>query len=153
MPPRLPNHIFTTFTELTLLVVLLWPAPVPVGHCHSDEGLGWSEQQLAVHLQTFHGGFTNADNWPSDWHWHWVYQVDTITGANDSSSRTQCDRLVDITNRDACVHPCGSRLDAWVWKNTIISPSVPMNRRHSFMTIGLLASRHSLPELLGVIRC
>ncbi len=153
MPPRLQKRFFAKFIELTLLVVMLCPAPVPVGHCHGEGGFDGSEQQMLLHFQTCHGGLANVDHWPSGWHWHWVLQMDTFIGGHDVGSKTQCDLVVDNTNFVACVLPCESKLDAWVWESTTISPSVPPSHRHSFTTIGLLASCHSLPELLGVIRC
>lgn len=153
MPAGLQKHISTPLTVLLLLTALTWPAPLPVGHCHSDGGLDWSEQQMMLHLQTCHGGFGNVCNWPTGWHWHWVMQLESGLGGNDAVSRIQCEPLVERTNRDVCCHPLKEPLDTWLGEDPSISPSVPMHRRHSFTTIGLLASRHSLPELLGVIRC
>ncbi|TWT94734.1 hypothetical protein [Stieleria varia] len=158
MPPRLHKRLSSAVSKLVLLSVVLWAAPVPMGHCHSDGGLGWSEQQMALHLQTCHGGLANADDWPSGWHWHWVLRMDTVMrvtdiGGDDSGSRALCIPSLDNMNFAASDHPCESKLDAWIWQSSIISPPVPMNHRHSFTTTGLLAFRHSLPELLGVIRC
>lgn len=153
MFPRLTHRALRTLIETLLLVLLLCPAPVPVGHSHSDLGSDWSSDQMAMHLQACHGGSANADNWPSGWHWHWSFQVDTDFVANQEASNVQCHLSPNEVSQAASTFVCESKLDAWVWKTTLSRPLVSIDRRHSFTNIALLSSRQSLPELFGILRC
>lgn len=153
MCPRPNRRALRTLSETFLLVLLLCPAPVPVGHSHSDPRSGWSTDQMAMHLQACHGGSANADNWPSGWHWHWSFQVDTDLVANQEISTAQCHLSLNDVSQVASTFVCESKLDTWVWKTTLSRPLVSIDRRHSFTNIALLSSRQSLPELFGILRC
>ena len=108
---------------------------------------------MTLHLQACHGDYANGNNWTSGWHWHWVFQADAVVGTDAGSLAVQCNPMVDENHRTPLDFVCESRLDAGVWKKTLLAPSVLMDRRHSFTTIALLPSRQSLPELLGIMRC
>lgn len=139
-------------TEILLLVLMMWPAPIPVGHRHSDYASPVTAEHLDEHLRCFHGGFSNSANWPDDWHWHWVYPVDRCANldADDVHSRPQ-----PWVSGRALEAPllCVSQLDRVALTQIIARPTIPFERQQSFLSVMLLRSGLSLPELLGVVRC
>lgn len=152
MPHRFNRLTLRTITGTMLLVLLLWPAPRPVGHRHGECGT-WSHEQMTKHLQFCHGGFANADNWPSDWHWHWCFPADPVVGMEGDTIAFRSILPVDGKAQMRFDAVCECHLDARVWQQTVKAQSIPAERRHSFTTTSLLMSRRSLPELLGVVRC
>ena len=153
MPARIHREDFNTLSTAMLLVLLLSTAPMPVGHCHSDHCSGWSSDQMALHLQTCHGGDANSGNWPSGWHWHWRFQVGSGIALHDGIATTQCDLILKESAQAPSNLDCESQWDAWVWKASVSTPPIPIDRRRSFTTTALLSSRQSLPALFGILRC
>jgi hypothetical protein len=139
-------------TEMLLLVLMLWPAPLPSGHCHSDPKVERTGHKLAEHLQRHHGGWENAANWPQDWHWHWTFSADRSIGLGVD----QTDRLANCNLADrhcqatdlVCLYRFGGLNLQCEHRLT----KVPSDRQYSFQAVALLASRQSLPELLGIMR-
>jgi len=151
MPSFLKSKNIREITEMLILVLIL--APVPGGHCHSDCDSIISSQQLTLHFQIYHGGPDNAGNWPEGWHLHWGFP------ANGESLKC-CDATVfgGEIMLFSCVHdPLDglevSHLNSWKFWRFFCHESVPDERQHSFLTVALLHSRQSLPELLGIMRC
>lgn len=142
-----------TLIEIPLLVLLLWPAPIPVGHDHGELTSRVSDQQLTWHLQCHHGGFANSDNWPTDWHWHWVFPSHGDVAVGGEVLVVQADQMVSGQRIDWLEPACVLRLECMSQQHLTVRLSIPANRQHSFQHVALLHSRQSLPELLGVIRC
>lgn len=136
-----------------LLGLLLWPAPIPVGHVHGDQVARLGDQQLLRHLCLHHGGLANAAQWPDDWHWHWVYPGDAYVGLGGEQATTDADWYsvapsveMPTLGGESLGQPASSaRIDS--------RPRLPRHLRYSFLSVAVLHSRQSLPEFLGVIRC
>lgn len=140
------------FTEMLLLVLMLWPAPAPNGHFHGNHNDHCADQHLVEHLKFHHGGLENAANWPEDWHWHWSFSRDGYVGLSG-------EQIVSQSERMPFVQRCELPEAVYVyWVGISESPkasqlaTIPENRRYSFQSVALFDSRQSLPELLGVMR-
>ncbi len=140
-------------TEITLLVLLLGPAPLPIGHCHGDAAVPASDQHLVQHLQLHHGGFANAQNWPDDWHWHWVCPGNGYVGVDGEEVVANTVPILSDPQIPLPEAAYWCRIDTGVLNRASLRPSIPEHRRHSFQFVALMHSRQSLPELLGIIRC
>lgn len=140
-------------TEIMLLVLMLWPAPIPVGHNHNELSLRVSDQQMDCHLKCHHGGFENSDRWPADWHWHWVFPMDGHEDLGGVELMVQTEQFSPGQRVDFPVSACVLRLESVSLKQFFARPCLPANRQHSFQNVALLHSRQSLPEFLGVVRC
>ncbi len=140
-------------TEIFLLVLMMWPAPIPVGHRHCDYSSRVSGMQMARHLQCCHGGFSNSGNWPNDWHWHWVYPTNPCGQLDFDEAQGRADQMVTGRPVDTFVSPRICLLDGLASSVRPVRPLIPLPRRYAFQTVALLHSRQSLPELLGVVRC
>lgn len=147
------NKPVRMLAEIVLLVLILWPAPIPVGHQHSDLSLRVSDQQMAWHLKCHHGGCENSGHWPTDWHLHWVFPMDGHQGLGGSEWVVQSDQMASAQQMDLPGPACISRLECVSSKQYFAKPSLPANCQHSFQNVAILHSRQSLPELLGVVRC
>ncbi len=140
-------------TEIVVLVLMLWSAPVPVGHCHGDCGPRVSNEQMSLHLQFYHGGIDNAKNWPNGWHLHWVFPSNGQIEADCEMTNGHDDQMLadlpgDLFNTDVV-----SVLESWqIWR-LCLRQSIPNDPHYSFQTVALLHCGQSLPELLGVMRC
>ena len=155
MPLMLRHRVTSprqSFTAMTLLLLMLWPAPIPIVHCHGDDALRVSDQQLVQHLVNHHGGFANAGEWPTQWHWHWVYTGDGYIGLTGEEVVSTGEQSI---SRPSFVLP---ELDG---VNPIESlplhrvgslAQVIAHRGYTFQSVALMHSRQSLPELLGIMR-
>ncbi|TWT75074.1 hypothetical protein CA85_03620 [Allorhodopirellula solitaria] len=155
MLPKFVRSSAPLLTEIVLLVLMAWPAPIPVGHRHSDYSSRVSDTQLAWHLHCYHGGCAEAGDRSSDWHWHWVYPADHYANL-EVGDVPQCVAPVVTGRLDAPLASPGiSSLDCLTSKDwrTLDRPSLPPQRQLSFQSAAVLHCRQSLPELLGVIRC
>ncbi len=153
MFPKFVRSPVPMLTEIILLALMMWPAPIPLGHRHCDYSSRVSGQQMARHLVCYHGGFSNSENWPNDWHWHWVYPTDHCGQLDGDDAQLRTDQIVMGRPLDTFVLPRISPLDCIASKVRLARPSIPLHRQHSFQCVALLHSRQSLPELLGVTRC
>ena len=153
MLPFIHHGTMRKLTQITLLVLMLWPAPVPVGHSHAGYAAQVSSQQMALHLQSCHGGFECSDSCPTDWHWHWMFPVHGYIDLGSEGVLAQSESMI-AGEHAAVIEPmCLSYLATRTLKQSFLLPSPRTNCAHSFQNVGLLNSRQSLPELLGVIRC
>ncbi|MEO8268905.1 MAG: hypothetical protein ABI557_04235 [Aureliella sp.] len=134
-------------------MLMLWAAPVPVGHCHSDFDSRVSAHQMVLHLQLYHGGIDNANNLPSGWHWHWVLPPNgqLRTGCDLTSARR--DRMLSSRADDLFGGIVVPHLDFWQHRLSYCKLVILDKHQHSFQTVALLHSGQSLPELLGIMRC
>ena len=153
MLPKFWPKPVRTLIETTLLVLMFWPAPIPVGHDHGDLTSQVSDQQLTWHLQCHHGGFANSDSWPTDWHWHWVFPADGCIGLGGEILAVQADQIMPRQRIAWLEATCVLPLEYVSQQQLVVRPSLTANCQHSFQHVALLHSRQSLPELLGVIRC
>lgn len=139
-------------TEIILLVLMLWPAPIPSVHYHSGPENGRADRYLVQHLELHHGGLENARHWPEDWHWHWSLSGDGYVGLIGEQVVAESEGLLDRRSWDLPLSVCSflvSRIDLGLEPRlATISPC----RQYSFQSVALLHSRQSLPELLGVMR-
>jgi hypothetical protein len=141
-------------TEIMLLVLVVWPAPIPRGHSHGDQDLLRTDRQLVEHLEFEHGGLDNACNWPDGWHWHWSYSRLSFVGLDGEHGVADPDGVLserpdELEPRDlACAYRTGG-LD--VAREAQLG-KIPPHRQYSFQSVALLSSRQSLPELLGIMR-
>ncbi|MGV3485473.1 MAG: hypothetical protein ACO1RT_13740 [Planctomycetaceae bacterium] len=142
----------TLLTEITLLVLMLWPAPVPVVHRHSDSGSRGADRQMVQHLQSHHGGASNAENWPDDWHWHWVCRGNAYVGLASDNAAATAAQMLPREPVDLAEVPCVDFIECLTWDQASSPPKLPEHRRYSFHSVALLSSGLSLPELLGVMR-
>ena len=109
------------------------------------------------HLQIHHGGSANADNWPSDRHWHWEFpshgeiawggQPDTIPAFEALFAEREHGFPI------ACVSPSSDWMLPIGLTVSLTDAFVSRYERPTFQTVGLLNSRQSLPQLLGIHRC
>ena len=151
MPPFWKSKCVRQIIEMFILVLLL--APTPVGHCHSDCVSDVSCQQMTSHLQIYHGGVDNAKNWPEGWHLHWVFSANgeivagcNLTTAGNHRMASSCsDELLDGVPVSLPI--------SWTLGQLFYHQLLPDEHQHSFLTVALLHSRLSLPELLGIMRC
>lgn len=153
MHPKSVTSTVRRLTEIFLLVSMMWPAPMPVGHRHSEYSPVASLQHLDQHLRCFHGGFSNSENWPDDWHWHWVYPADNCANLDVDDVHSRAERQILGRDIDLPTMPSVSRLERLALKQILARPPIPFDRQHSFQSAVLLRSGLSLPELLGVVRC
>lgn len=153
MFPKFRQKPVQTLTEIMLLVLMLWPAPILVGHDHGDLTSQISDQQLARHLQSHHGGLATSDLLPTQWHWHWVFPGDGYDGLGDEEIVAQADQMVRGQPMDSLEPAHLVRLQYVSPKESSVRPSVRIKRQPSFQHVALLHSRQSLPEYLGIIRC
>ncbi len=140
-------------TEITLLVLLAWPAPLAIGHRHEDLDKQVNEHDLVQHLHEHHGGFLNADHWPDGWHWHWFYPGDACIEVGGEELTAPADEMLTGPRFQlpAVQHWC--QFDSSILSRSMLRPKIPEHRRYSFQYVALVHSRQSLPELLGIIRC
>jgi hypothetical protein len=138
-----------------VLVILLWPGPVPVAHSHSDVAdtlVGTS--QLTRHLTWHHGGVSEAPEIPGGVHIHWVLRSEFFAGINAEEVllKADCDNLtlsyVEVESTDRVV-----ALDQVTSATFQVRQFTQCQSIDSFQLVGLLHCRQSLPELLGVMRC
>tara|TARA_A100001391_G_scaffold200756_2_gene186010 strand:- start:722 stop:1183 length:462 start_codon:yes stop_codon:yes gene_type:complete len=153
MFPKFARSPVPLLTEIILLALMMWPAPIPVGHRHSEYSSRVSDHQMACHLAFYHGGFSNSENWPNDWHWHWVYPAEHGGQTDVDNLRLSTGPMVVGRPLVPLAPPQISMLDCVQSTACFVRPSIPCQRQHSFQGAALLRSRQSLPELLGVIRC
>lgn len=150
------RNIFTPplrlLTETMLLVLMLWPAPVPIGHRHGDNELRAADQQMVQHLQSHHGGVANARNWPEDWHWHWVYPADGYIGLGGEEIVATTEPMLPSQPFNLPEMPRGCWIDSLTPDRASSFARIPEHRRYSFQSVALLHSRQSLPELLGIMQ-
>jgi len=151
MPSFWKSQYVRQITEILILVLLL--APIPVGHCHSLCDSDAKCQQMTSHLQIYHGGVENAKNWPEDWHVHWVFPSNGEIVAGCSISTVGSHRMVSSCCDDLFNGVFVSEPISWTLCELIYHQSLPEELQHSFLTVALLHSRQSLPELLGIMRC
>ncbi len=141
--------------ERLLLVVLLWSGPVPVAHSHSDAGDTFAAtKELCQHLSSQHGCWSSGHCDLDGWHIHWVLRSEAFAGINCEELILQTECTLDPANSNECFAPEPQiALDGnaiapdqgrWEIQNDLL---------RSFQLVGLLQSRQSLPELLGVMRC
>ncbi len=153
MSPFLKPKRVRQITENIVLMLMLWAAPVPVGHCHSDCGSRVSSQQMTMHLQLYHGGAENANNWPSRWHLHWVFQPSGQLAIGDDLAIAHDAPMVSSRVDDLFDTVGLSQLDSRLHQQLYVQLVIPDECQNSFQTVALLLSRRSLPELLGIMRC
>lgn len=153
MSPFLHRKTKRRLTQFALLVLMLWPGPVPVGHSHDDYASRVSGQQMAVHLQYCHGGVADSECWPTDWHLHWIYPADGYIGLGSEHVLVQADAMNVARGQGEIAPMYLSYLATRTLKQSLLPPMPRMNRARSFQNVALLNSRQSLPELLGIIRC
>lgn len=140
-------------TEIFLLVLMMWPAPMPVGHRHSDCSSRVSADILAQHLQRFHGGIANSENWPDEWHWHWVFPTDICGNLDGDAAHSHHAQMAPVRNADLPALLLTSCRDVGAHPRSVGRSCIPRERQHSFHSLTVLRSGLSLPELLGVVRC
>jgi len=136
-----------------MLVVILWPGPIPVGHVHTSADSSTAGlTQLSRHLDTHHCDWTAACS-PHDWHLHWILPAGDRFGM----------RAEDATAQLACVPICESNSytpQIPVVDTTSIdllghAASVSNSKRLAGTTklVGQHSDRTSAPTLLVVMRC
>lgn len=153
MQPKLVSLSVRKLTEIVLLVLMMWPAPMPVGHRHSDCSSSVTVDVLAQHLNCFHGGIGNSKNWPDDWHWHWVYPADKCGNLGSDDVHSHHEQMAPGRNKALLALPSISCWDGVVLTRSVVRSRIPFERQHSFHSMTVLRSGLSLPELLGVVRC
>lgn len=152
MFPKCHLPLSSRLAEISLLVLLLWPAPVPIRHSHNEGASRSSGHQLLQHLQAHHGGLAKCQHQPDDWHWHWVFPGDDYLGLGSEPIAAADDTMLPMSCVDLFepVHAC---FVEWLTIDPAISlAKVPGDRQYSFQSVALMHSRQSLPELLGVMR-
>jgi len=114
---------------------------------------------MTPHFQLCHGGTDSANNWPSGWHWHWVFPPNGEIASGCELMSAGCDRMLSDCMDDFFGKDVISQLDPWklwdfcrLWQLRCLE-AIPNARQHSFQTVALLQSGQSLPELLGIMRC
>ncbi|MCO8124770.1 hypothetical protein NHH03_23740 [Stieleria sp. TO1_6] len=159
---RQPMHPFSyrndyrSLLQKLVFVLLLWPVPIPVGHCHDVAAESVLQvEELSRHLVWHHGGPANAGNWPQDWHVHWLLPAQAFAsiGGDPSDCEVEClpaSQFSAANDLDVAVLPTLG-LFSVALHSVHYGASDP--RTLSFQTVRLLTSRLSLPELSGVIRC
>lgn len=153
MNPRFHHRTIRLIAKLTLLALLFWTAPLPQGHTHKSCQSYWTSNQLSEHLQSCHDGIGDNENLTNGWHWHWVFRANSLDGIGDADDADLSRSAITCPDHAVADQEIPSPLYAWVWKATLVTPTVSIDRGNSFNTAALLASRQSLPELLGIIRC
>ncbi len=153
MLPFMHRKTMRKLTQFALFVLMLWPAPVPVGHSHAGYASQVSSQQMALHLQCCHGGVACSDSWPTDWHWHWVFPANGYIDLESEGTLAHANSMVAGQCVGLIEPMCLSYLATRTLKQSSSPPWAYTNRAHSFQNVALLNSRQSLPELLGIIRC
>ncbi len=153
MLPFIRRTTMRKLTQFALLVLMLWHAPVPVGHSHAGYASQVTGQQMERHLQCFHGGVACTECWSTDWHWHWVFPASGFIDVGSEGILAHSRSMI-AGQWVGLIHPmCLSYLATRTWKPSTSPLWTYTNRAHSFQNVALLNSRQSLPELLGIIRC
>ncbi len=140
-------------TEIVLLVLLAWPAPLAIGHRHDELSVQVSDQEMMQHLQEHHGGFCNADHWPDDWHWHCFYPGCSCLGVGGEDLTAPAEEMLTGPRFELPAVELWCQFDSSILSRAKLRPKIPEHRRYSFQYVALVHSRQSLPELLGIIRC
>ncbi len=141
--------------ERLLVVVLLWSGPVPVAHCHADVGGTFSASaELCQHLASQHGCLSSGHSDPTGWHIHWILRSEVFDGINCEELILQTECAAETNN---CNESPATELQLALDGDAIAPDhgrwAIRDDLRRSFQLVGLLQSRRSLPELLGVMRC
>lgn len=146
-------------TEITLLVLMLWPAPIPVGHSHDGFVSPTSDQQLVRHLLSHHGGWSNTSNWSTGWHWHWVLPEQGYVGLAGEVVVAHVGQANQASTPDRLTPPQCSQLETFGVKRLLARGQATARQRLSavrqqgFHNVALLHNGQSLPELFGIILC
>lgn len=136
-----------------ILALLLWLAPMPIGHCHGDCASRWSASQMAAHLQLYHGGTDISDDFRSGWHWHWMLRANGPLGLDVTPVMATTTASLDCHTDAVPWIGVIPSLNSGAWNAAKTLPVVCGHRGLSYQTIALIHQRQSLPELLGISRC
>jgi hypothetical protein len=144
--------------RVAALVMLLWQGPIPVGHSHECIGdSAVASDQLVRHLTTYHRSdcLQVCSLVPEDWHIHWVLPANGYVGlhgeelvvSNDIAHSLGCHDVLDFTTQSAKLEYIRD------WRDRLTTSVEAQAVPHSFIWVGALNCRLSLPELVGVRLC
>lgn len=145
------NRRLRVLTEILLLVLMAWHAPIPVAHRHDDWSAGELNNLVVLHLEQHHGEQSGMQSDPRGWHWHWVCPGDRYVGPVGEVVVASGDDLIPGPTVDL-PSLTEHRLIAFLEAdrgNPLVK--LPLRCRYSFQCVALLGSRQSLPELLGTM--
>ncbi|MEZ6090846.1 MAG: hypothetical protein R3C05_23060 [Pirellulaceae bacterium] len=108
---------------------------------------------MTLHLHVCHGGCDNTENWPVDWHWHWeLPSVSDGAWGSESNNPYTLEQLFGEREwrTDFAVAACGTD---WATRTPSVLVGHSLEHARTFLEVGLLHSRLSLPEFFGTMRC
>jgi hypothetical protein len=141
----------------------MWQGPVPIGHCHDPEVGSISAAQLTRHLAAHHPdalmslkgpGCTD----PEGWHLHWIVRSLGFSGLNAEELvlHVECAPSPSLFSEIA-VDAFDLCLESLSGGALLPATSLPQMSRSthcaSFIHVGCLHSRLSLPEFFGIMLC